>query len=290
MKTYIDCLPCFVRQVLDTAKRTGDDPALQKQLMKTAMLQLAELDYDKSPPEMAMEIHRTIRALTGGKDLYKEIKSWSNRTTMTMLENMHEKISNSPCKFETALRLAIAGNIIDFGAKSHVSENMIDEAVEEAMSVELDQKNISRLKEEISKADSILYILDNAGEIVFDRMLIEELPHEKVTAVVRGQAIINDVTMDDAQEIGLTDIVNVIDNGADAPGTVLSECSEDFRNIFEKADLIIAKGQGNFETMNTIDKNMFFLLKVKCPVVASSLNTPVGAMILAHQNDLSKQL
>ena len=288
MKTYIECLPCFVRQSLDTARRASNDSELQKQIMRTSLRQLAELDFDKSPPEMAQEIHRTIRSLTGGVDLYYEIKKWSNRKALEMLEKMHKEIESSTCKFETAIRLAIAGNIIDFGAKSHVSDEMVDEVVTESLTMEMDLSEIESLKQEIEKAETILYILDNAGEIVFDRMLIEQLPRKKVIAVVRGQAIINDVTMEDAREVGLTEIVRVIDNGSDAPGTILETCSKEFNAIFEKADLIIAKGQGNFETMSSIQKNIFFLLKVKCPVIADNIGKPLGAMVLVRQNSFNQ--
>lgn len=289
MKTYIDCVPCFARQILDTVKRTGEDPTRQKEITNAALMTLARLDYEKSPPQLAMEIHQTIREMTGGRDLYKEIKHWSNTKALEMLDKLHEEINASECKFETALRLAIAGNIIDFGAKSHVSDDMIDQAIAEAMTVELDKSEIEKLKAEIEKAGSILYLLDNAGEIVFDRLLIEQLPCEKVTAVVRGGAIINDVTMEDAREVGLTDIVRVIDNGSAAPGTILEISSQEFTDVFNNSDLIISKGQGNFETMNTIDKNIFFLLKVKCPIVANTLDMAIGTMVLTHQNDLYRK-
>ena len=129
-------------------------------------------------------------------------------------------------------------------------------------------------------------LTDNAGEIVFDRLLIEQLPAENITVVVRGKPVINDAMMEDASIAGLPQIVEVINNGSDAPGTILESCSEKFRHRFEKADLIIAKGQGNYETLSDVDKNIFFLLKVKCPVIAEHLGCEIDAIILHDQNNI----
>jgi uncharacterized protein with ATP-grasp and redox domains len=134
-------------------------------------------------------------------------------------------------------------------------------------------------RQAVNDAREILYIADNAGEIVFDRLLIERLPIEKVTVAVKGSPVINDVTMEDALVAGLPRIVEVIDNGSDAPGTILESCSGYFQERFEKADLVIAKGQGNYETLSDIDKNIFFILKAKCPVIARDIGCEVGQMI-----------
>jgi uncharacterized protein with ATP-grasp and redox domains len=136
-------------------------------------------------------------------------------------------------------------------------------------------------------AKDILYIADNAGEIVFDRLLIKQIGPEKITFVVKGGPIINDATIEDAQAAGLTDLMKVIDTGDDAPGTILEFCSEDFQHCFEAADLVIAKGQGNYETLSNIDKNIFFLVKAKCPVIARDLGCEVGETILQKSESFS---
>ena len=133
---------------------------------------------------------------------------------------------------------------------------------------------------EVTPQDWFNNLADNAGEIVFDRLLIEQLPIDRVTVAVRGYPVINDATLDDAETAGLTDIVDVISNGSDAPGTLLDDCSEAFRSRFEEADLIIAKGQGNYETLAQSPRPIFFLLRVKCPVVARDLDYPVGSMVV----------
>jgi uncharacterized protein with ATP-grasp and redox domains len=136
----------------------------------------------------------------------------------------------------------------------------------------------------MSRAEDILYLGDNAGEIVFDRLLIEQLPCEKITFVVKGRPILNDAVMEDAQIVGLTDMVDVIDNGSDAPGTILESCSETFRRRFDQSDLIIAKGQGNYETLSEVDKNIFFLVRPKCSVLARHLGREIGSLVLSGSN------
>ncbi|MBN1361800.1 MAG: DUF89 family protein, partial [Sedimentisphaerales bacterium] len=144
----------------------------------------------------------------------------------------------------------------------------------------LDTDALLDLKGAVAAAETILYLGDNAGEIVFDRLLIEQMPLEKVTFVVRGSPILNDALLADAQAVGLTDLIDVIDNGADAPGTILEGCSKAFRRRFEKADLVISKGQGNYETLSDVDKDIFFLLRPKCAVLARHLNCELGRLIL----------
>ena len=125
-----------------------------------------------------------------------------------------------------------------------------------------------------------LYLADNAGEIVFDRLLIERLPAEKVTLAVRGGAVLNDATLIDAENTGITELVEVIRNGSDAPGTILEDCSEEFKRCFAAADLIVAKGQGNYESLSHFKKKIYFLLTVKCSVVAQDLKCCVNDLVL----------
>jgi uncharacterized protein with ATP-grasp and redox domains len=132
----------------------------------------------------------------------------------------------------------------------------------------------------VNESESILYLADNAGEIVFDRLLIEQMPTEKVTVAVKGSPVINDATIEDAIHAGLPQIVDVIENGSDAPGTILENCSQAFRDHFAKADLVVAKGQGNYETLSDVNKNIFFILKAKCPVISRNIGCEVGEMIL----------
>ena len=280
MRTYIDCIPCFVRQTLDSVRLITADERIHEQVMRQALRLCSEIDLRQSPPAMAEKIHGFIRKLTGIEDPYLEVKNRCNKLAMEMYPELRQQISRSERPFETAVRLSIAGNIIDFGVTSDVTDGQVKEAVAESLTAPLDKKAVYELEDAVAKARDVLYIGDNAGEIVFDRLLIEQLPVEKVTFVVKAAPIINDATLEDAQIVGLTDIVCVIDNGSAVPGTILESCSEQFRQRFAEADLVIAKGQGNYETISDADKNIFFILKAKCPVIARDLGCEVGEMIL----------
>jgi len=153
-----------------------------------------------------------------------------------------------------------------------------------ALRDEFDGTELPAFSEAVNQAGEILYLGDNAGEIVFDRLLIERLPRAKVTFAVKGSPVINDATMEDAEAVGLTELVNVVTNGSDGPGTILESCSPQFRERFDRADLIVAKGQANYESLSDVDKPIFFILKAKCPVIARDLDCEIGEMILRRSN------
>ena len=283
MKTYFDCIPCFMRQSLEAARLTTDDEQRHEEIIREVLGLAISLDLRQSPPAMGQKIHRIIRKLTGNDDPYLQIKNQSNLLALKLYPQLSENIKNSNEPFNTAVHLAVAGNIIDFGVHSKMTKEKIDETIRRALQAPLDRNSLDEFKNSVKEADDILYLGDNAGEIVFDRLLIEQLPFEKVTFVVKGGPAINDATMEDAEITGMTDIVEVIDNGSDAPGTILEDCSRDFRKRFEKADLVIAKGQGNYETLSDTERDIFFILKAKCPVIARHLDCEIGTFILKHK-------
>ena len=166
------------------------------------------------------------------------------------------------------------------GVKSGLSESQVEKNIAESLTDPLDTKALEEFRNATAQAKDILYLGDNAGEIVFDRLLVEQLPCKNVTFVVKASPIINDATMEDAKMAGLTDMVSVIDNGSDAPGTILESCSQDFRRRFNEADLVISKVQGNYETLSGVDKNVFFILRAKCPVIARHLGCEIGSLVL----------
>jgi len=280
MRTYLDCIPCFARQALDSARLETEDRRIHEQVMRDTLSLITRMDFRQSPPAMAQKIHRLIRDRTGVHDPYRDLKHRFNKMALDLYPELSRRVEASADPFETALRLAIAGNIIDLGVKTGLSEAQIQKAINRSFTAPLHTEIVRQLTDAIPSAKQILYLGDNAGEIVFDRLLIEQMPREKVTFVVRGQPVINDATIEDARIAGLTDIVTVIENGSDAPGTILEDCSQEFRDRFEQADLVIAKGQGNYETLSDVDKNIFFILKAKCTVIARGLGCEVGEMIL----------
>ena len=260
-----------------------DDLDKQENIIRKVLNECSRLDLTETSPYMGTLIHRYIKQISGNNDPYKDIKVKFNRVAQEICGelNLEKLIKESDEPFDMAVRLAIAGNIIDFGVTSQIEESKVRDTVKNCIDAEIKFNTSNELKEAIYKSKNILYLGDNSGEIVFDKLLIKQLPRNKVTYVVKGKPIINDATMEDAKSVGMTDIVRVIDNGADVPGTLLKFSSSEFIDEFNKADLIIAKGQGNYETLSHIKyKKIFFLLKVKCPVIAKDLNCGVGDIII----------
>ena len=280
MKTYYECLPCFVNQTLDAVRQFSDDGNKNNQVLRKVLHEMSKMDFNESPPRMGQLIHRIIRHYLGDNDPYLQIKKRYNNFALKLYPEFKKRVELSGNPFETAVRLTIGANIIDYGVISNLDDSSVYDTIESSLKEQLSSDDIKEFESAVNRATDILYLGDNTGEIVFDRLLIEQILPRKVTFAVRGSPVINDVTIADAQETGMTDIVEVIDNGSDAPGTILEDCSEAFRKRFENADLIIAKGQGNYESLSDIEKNIFFVLMAKCPVIARNIGCDVGELIL----------
>lgn len=279
MKTYLDCIPCFVRQALDAARMVTDDLVVHEKVVRNT-LELAEsMRFDRAPPWMGQQIHRRLKSLTGQADPYGEVKRRSNQMAMALYPHLKQDVRNADDPLAVAVHLAIAGNVIDFGCKANVSDDDVFESIRVAMEASLDETTLAKFKQAVERSEDILYLADNTGEIVFDRLLIEQLPTGKVTLVVRGEPIINDATREDAEVAGLSALVEVIDNGTDVPGTIPELCSSEFRERLAGCDLVISKGQGNYETLDGLEKEIFFLLQAKCPVIARHIGCEVGSFV-----------
>ncbi|MFO7776496.1 MAG: ARMT1-like domain-containing protein [Candidatus Hydrogenedentota bacterium] len=281
MKTNLECIPCLLQQALKGAQLASSDEALHEQIVRTLLTEAAEMDLSESPPALAQKFHRRIRELSGVTDPYLEAKRRYNQLAARILPDFTAEVEESADPFFRALRLAIAGNVIDLGVKSGISEENVEPTLRNVLN-EPFHGDVECLRNATQQAGTILYIADNAGEIVLDRLLIERLPFDRLTLSVRGSPVLNDATRADAETAGLTDLVEVIDTGSDAPGAILADCSEHFRRRFQEADLIIAKGQGNYETLSNEDANLYFLFKVKCPVVSADAGFPMGTHALVH--------
>ncbi|MFW6132444.1 MAG: damage-control phosphatase ARMT1 family protein [Planctomycetota bacterium] len=275
MHASLDCIPCFVRQALEAARFVTDDTSVHERVVRDVLRTAAGMDLAQSPPVVGQRIHRDLRRLTGSVDPYRPAKDRFNRMALAVLPGCRRRIDEADDPLRTALRLAIAANVIDLGVDGSVSERGARRALDAALH-EPFRGDVEGFRQTVEPVDDILYLADNAGEIVLDRLLIEQLRPERVTVAVRGAPVLNDATRDDAAAAGLDEIVEVIDNGSDAPGTILSDCNAAFRRRFAEADLVIAKGQGNYETLSDAARDVYFLFKVKCPVIASHAGLPVG--------------
>lgn len=281
MKTYLDCLPCFLRQALKASRIATGDEKIQREILDQVMARLVGLPLDASPPRIAQIVYGTIKTLTGNGDPYASIKKNQNEIALGFYPELKAMVRDAEDPLLLAVKLAIAGNIIDLAVPRELKD--IREEIFSLIDSPLAADSYAAFQENLRGATLLLYLGDNAGEIVFDRLLIEELNTIntlKTVFAVREKPIINDAVLDDAKFVGLDKEAEIISNGSDAPATVLGECSPEFLDCFRSADVIIAKGQGNYESLSDEDENIFFLLTVKCPVVARHLDVQVGDMVL----------
>jgi damage-control phosphatase, subfamily I len=286
MKTHLDCMPCFLRQSLEAVRTVTDDERVHERILREVLAMMAELDLDRPPPSVGQAIRRRLRELTGVKDPYHAAKSRFNCLALDALPELAVIVGRSPDPLLAAAKLAIAANAIDMGVASTLTDADVRGALQGTPDGTFHGQR-DEFRQAVAEATDILYLADNAGEIAVDRLLVQELGLQRVTLAVRGAPVLNDATLADAHEVRMHELVEVIDNGSDAAGTILTDCSAAFRKRFEQADLIIAKGQGNFETLSGVAANIFFLFKVKCPVVSRQIGLPLGAHALIHQNSRS---
>ncbi|MGL6195120.1 MAG: damage-control phosphatase ARMT1 family protein [Thermoguttaceae bacterium] len=282
-----DCILCLSRQSLDAARFASDDPKIHEQVLRRSLELSLERGFTENPPLLGQEIHREIRRLTGNPDPYAAVKREFNELMLSQADVFRQMISSAANPFDAAVRLAIAGNTIDFALGANLTGEMVDAAIERAMEQPINGST-DRLVEVVSQAKNILYLLDNSGEIVCDMLLMEEIKRQfnpQITAVVRGMPVINDATKEDAEFIGLPKLVKVIDNGNDGLGTILNLCGTEFHEHLAAADLVIAKGLANFETLieynaEELPKRVAYLFKAKCPFIAKFSGTKLGDSVV----------
>ncbi|MBP6978200.1 MAG: ARMT1-like domain-containing protein [Bacteroidales bacterium] len=267
---HTDCINCFIEQANKLFTKFGIDDALARDIIVRFRVFVDEhKNNDLLAPEAACFMHRLIKNTIHIDNIYKKEKEDYNDLLLNLEEEIRDIIKKSDDPFQTALRYALAGNIIDFGPLGTFN---IFEALSAAVSKEPEIDHSLLMKSELKKASTVLYLGDNAGEIVLDKLFIETIQHPNLYFAVRGENIINDVTLEDAVKVGMTEVTHVISNGYDAPSTLINHCSMEFRKIVDDADIIISKGQGNLEgLMDVSDKKTFFLLMVKCNVIAEMI-------------------
>ena len=279
MKTFLACLPCLGKNAVEAAERASGDLEIRRKIVSESLHLLAESDLRVSPPYLARKIQDIVLKYTDAGDLFLEEKRRSNRLAEKLVSELYLIPEYDPDSFESRLRLAIAGNILDFGIFGDLNIEKALEAVKAAFRKPLDQTAVKRLQERMDAAGKILYVLDNCGEAVFDRIFMEPY-RKKIILGVRGRAVFNDVLESDLADCGLAGFTaGVVSNGPSGiPGIVLGETGDAFRAAFSSSDLIVAKGQGNFETMNEYTKPIAFLFLAKCPVVVREIGAEINSI------------
>lgn len=283
MRTYLQCIPCFFKLALEQARLVTGDELVHKEIMNDLAAKVPEFSLGLTPPETAREIARLVAQKCGAGDPYKRLKDQSNRQAMELYPELKAKVQTSDNPLLAAAELAIAGNVIDYGAKNTLN---VEEEVQKLLAGNFPSGRdgifeFEKFRKDLSQAKKVLYLADNAGEIVCDRIFIEEFYEgREVIFAVRDKPALNDALMEDAVFCGIDKVARVISSGVDAPGTVLKYCSEEFLKIFKEADLVISKGQGNYEALTDAGRKIYFLFKVKCPVIASHSGAMLGDIVL----------
>jgi len=277
IKVTYDCIPCAIGSLITLFKKGLVTKEKQEPTMRALLEYLSKIDYNQSPPNLGREMHRIIRDVLQDPDPYYDIKQKFNRLMLDYYPELKKLVDEAENPFQMALRLAIAGNVIDYGPNQLFD---INKTLEQARSIVLAIDDSESLQKSISQSKMLLYLGDNAGEIVMDRILLETIRYPNTYFAVRGAPIINDALIEDAEMVGINKIAKIISNGDDAPGTILENTSVEFRDIFDRADLIISKGQGNYEGLNGSDKNIYFVLMTKCDHVANHLGIRKGDFVV----------
>ena len=277
-----ECILCNLNQVYRVIRLLDLDETAARSLVSKVMAFLAKVDYSKTNSEVMGKTWELITRETGHENPYAEIKKRYNTLLRKAEEELRIKLEQSKDSLLCALHLAAAGNQIDFAGRREVS--FVMEELHQRMEQSFAVDDSSRLFADLEKAENLLYLGDNCGEIVLDKLFLKEIrkrhPRLSITYGVRGKPVVNDVTLEDARMTGMEEAAKIVENGSGALGTVLSDTSLDFQNAFAKADLVISKGQGNFESLSECtDQNIYYVLMVKCDRIAGIFKAPVGELI-----------
>lgn len=274
-----ECYPCMLDQAIRAAVLSGVKGDALVSLMREASSILSEMDPGLSPPEAAAPLYLLVSEISGVPDPYRDVREESNAKALEIVEKLKEEIREDPRGLEKALAFAVAGNAVDFGARSLPMglEDSLRRMLEGGLLVD----DRPELRKDLESAEKLLYICDNAGEIAFDRLLcetiLEEYPGVELTVAVRGGPMINDALLPDALQVGMDRLGRVITTGQALAGVSLEKASSELRDCFDEADIIVAKGQGNFETLEDRAENIYFLFQVKCDCVSRYLGVERGA-------------
>ena len=280
MKATLDCLECIASQALRAARVATRDPNLQRKILNETLKRIPDLDMDRSPAELSLVAYELASQLSGVADPYRALRKAQNEFALRLEPELRERVRNSEDPLATALHLSAAGNVIDLGVQESGSIDLYA-AIEQVMSERFAVDHTEAFRESLAQCDDLVFLLDNAGEIVFDKILIEELiAYANVTAVVKAGPIINDALLEDAEQVGLTAICEVIDNGGAFVGSPLELVPASFVQRLQRADVIVGKGQGNYETVDSFPGDVFLILRAKCEVIAQHMDVQYGQVAL----------
>ncbi|QOP41946.1 damage-control phosphatase ARMT1 family protein [Sulfurimonas marina] len=281
MKIDEACVGCIINQSFKVANAIRANQILSNQLTSTVEKMSENFSFEQTPPEIAADVYEEMALIANKYDLYDEVKEHSTQKALSFIPLLKERLSQSDNKLLTATKIAVAGNVIDLAAEVEFD---LHEELENIFHIDFAHNDFESFAEQVEKAENIVVIGDNVGEHIFDHLFIQTLqelyPKKEFSYMVRGNPIINDVTIKEAKEAGFDTLCNLVDSGVNTPGFMYERASEEAKKLFDNADLVISKGMGNYECMSPAKReNICFLLKVKCNVVASSLGKEIGDII-----------
>lgn len=281
MKMDVYCVKCIISQMVELIKIIGADKQAEEAIMREVLKALSEENYNTTSPELAEKVYDLVREISGIDDPYREIKNKENERAEKIVQPFEERISE--LNLEEVLKLSVLGNSMDYGTEARFN---VEEEKEKLLSESLNFSTLTEFEEELKEGENLLIIGDNAGEIVFDRLLVRFIKEHygiSIKYAVRGGPIINDATVEDAIQIGMDKYAEIISTGQNIAGLVLERASQEIIDAFKESSLVLSKGQGNFETLEDKGLDIYFLFRVKCPVVGAYLRKHVGEMVFLRR-------
>ncbi len=275
------CVECIINQSRRVSEAIKADDILSKRIVSRVETLGETFDFQLSPPEVASDVYEQMAQLAGMEDLYAELKAHATEKAKSFIPQLRQELQDASDKLLTAIKIAVAGNVIDLAAEVTFD---LHEELEKIFKTDFAHDDMALLETALKKATTLLYIGDNVGEHIFDHLCIETLqtlyPKLEIYYMVRGNPIINDVTMLEAKEAGFESLCHLVDSGVNTPGFAYERANAQSQRLFDTADLVITKGMGNYECLSPSPRtNLCYLLKVKCSVVANSLGQQVGDII-----------
>ena len=268
MKASAECIYCIMNKTYELFCKYVEDEEERFIFTKEILKEMSSYPDDMTAPYLNSQVMKILKEKVNVNDLYIEEKETYNNKILLIEEDIMNNIERSKDKLLSGLKYSMVGNFIDFGAMKNVDDNILNEIIDTALKQDVDISIYNMFKKEIFEAEKLCYILDNAGEVVFDKMfikIIRELNRDlKVDIIVRGEPILNDVTYKEAISVGIDKYGNIIENGTSIPGTDLREINEETKKSIFESDVVIAKGQGNFETLCGVDANIYYIFLCKC--------------------------
>ena len=283
MKVKYDCIPCILRQAIEAARLVTDDEKVIDEIINNYSEMIPEIRESNPTPLVVSQIQKMIKEKTGNPDPYQKLKENNIRMAMDIYEDLKDLIENDKDPLKKSLLLSATGNVIDAGisVKIKVEESILN-TMEKGFSID----DYQTFKEKLKDSQTLLIIGDNAGEAVLDKLLLRELNNYNIdlTYAVREEPVLNDITLKESKLIGLDKYANVLSSGCTAPGMLINQATPEFLDIYNKADIVLSKGQGNLEGLSAEKRSIFFLLKAKCDLIAEFLEVDLNDLVFKYMD------